>query len=150
MKDDSSNRISVDEHTQLLPVRAHSERDAKRARPRAKTIVMRVLNREHTPAAPSEDQRPRTRGECGEQRPCPFVSCRHHLYLDVSPITGSIKINFPNLEPWELEHSCSLDQADLGSSTEDAIGQVLNLSHTRIGQVCESSLLKLSKVRGLK
>ena len=27
--------------------------------------------------------RPETRGECGTQRPCPWVSCRYHLLLNV-------------------------------------------------------------------
>jgi hypothetical protein len=50
--------------------------------------------------------RPRTRGECRDaERPCPFVACKHHLYLDVNPETGSLKLNFPDLEPWELEDS---------------------------------------------
>ena len=53
--------------------------------------------------------RPRTRGDCaGVPRPCPYVGCRHHLYLDVSA-GGGLTFNFADLEPWELEHSCSLD-----------------------------------------
>jgi hypothetical protein len=28
-------------------------------------------------------------------RPCPYVSCKHHLFLDVSARTGAIKLNFP-------------------------------------------------------
>src|SRR5262249_33319259 len=40
--------------------------------------------------------RPRTRAECKTgPRPCLFVSCKHHLYLDVNPETGSVKLNFP-------------------------------------------------------
>lgn len=148
MTDDSNNRIPL-ELDPALPAGARKALRRLRRRPRPASIRMRELKRESVPIEPNEG-RPRTRGECGEQRPCPFVSCRHHLYLDVSPITGSIKINFPDLEPWELEHSCSLDQADLGWSTQDAVGQVLNLSHARVGQVCDSSLLKLSKVRELK
>src|SRR4029079_6406480 len=48
-------------------------------------------------------QKPKTRAECGVsgERPCPFVSCKHHLYLDVSARTGAIKLNFPDLEVWE-------------------------------------------------
>ncbi len=34
--------------------------------------------------------RPKTRGECASgPRPCPWVSCRHHLYLDVDK-NGSV------------------------------------------------------------
>ena len=43
-----------------------------------------------------------------------FISCKHHLYLDVNPETGSIKLNFPHLEPWEMLESCSLDVAERG------------------------------------
>ena len=44
--------------------------------------------------------RPSSRAECREEmRPCPWVACKHHLYLDINPETGSIKINFPDLEP---------------------------------------------------
>src|SRR5215831_5555094 len=43
-----------------------------------------------------EDSRPKTRAECvNGPRPCQFVSCKHNLYLDVNPETGSIKLNFP-------------------------------------------------------
>src|SRR4029077_6719314 len=32
---------------------------------------------------PQDIERPRPRGDCvGGERPCPFVSCAHHLYLD--------------------------------------------------------------------
>src|SRR5271170_95860 len=51
-----------------------------------------------------EGMRPRTRAECvNGPRPCLFVSCKHNLYLDVNPETGSIKLNFPDKEIWELE-----------------------------------------------
>ena len=54
-----------------------------------------------------------TRAECAEgPRPCPYVSCKHHLYLDVNPETGSIKLNFPDLEVDEMAETCSLDVAD--------------------------------------
>src|SRR5687768_1099494 len=52
-----------------------------------------------------DTQRPRTRAECvSGPRPCLFVSCKHNLYLDVNPETGSIKLNFPDKEIWELQH----------------------------------------------
>jgi len=40
------------------------------------------------------------------------VSCAYHLYLDVNATTGEIKLNFPELEIWELEHCCALDVMD--------------------------------------
>ena len=59
--------------------------------------------------------RPRTRSECANvARPCPYVSCRHHLYLDIQS-NGKLRINHKNREPGELQHSCSLDIADRGA-----------------------------------
>lgn len=35
-------------------------------------------------------------------RPCPFVSCRFHTYLDLHEETGEEQLNFPDLLPEEL------------------------------------------------
>jgi len=91
-------------------------------------------------------ERPRTRGDCKNvPRPCPFVSCVHHLYLDVSARTGAIKLNFPDLEPWELPEtaSCSLDVADRMGVTLEEVGKITNLTRERIRQIEVKSLAKL-------
>jgi hypothetical protein len=83
-----------------------------------------------------EVERPRQRTDCARiPRPCPFVSCRHHLYLDVSPRTGSIKLNFPDLEVEELKHSCSLDVAEAGALGAEELGEVMNLTRERVRQL---------------
>lgn len=65
-------------------------------------------------------QRPRTRGDCvNSMRPCPWVGCRHHLFIDVNQSNGSILFNFFDKEPWELVPSCSLDVADKGGALDD-------------------------------
>ena len=93
---------------------------------------------------PVDIPRPKTRGEClQEQRPCPWVACKHHLYLDVDPSTGSIKLNFPDLEPWELEDTCALDVADRGGVTLEEAGDIMNLTRERIRQVEVRGLLRL-------
>ena len=79
-------------------------------------------------------------------RPCPYVSCKHHLYLDVNPETGSIKLNFPDLEVWEMAETCSLDVADKGGITLEEVGEILNLTRERIRQVEVRGLLKLKMV----
>lgn len=91
-----------------------------------------------------EQQRPKHRSDCrlGE-RPCPYVSCKYHLYLDVNPRTGSIKLNFPGLEVWELTETCALDVADRGGITLEEVGEVLNLTRERIRQVEAKGLEKL-------
>ncbi len=88
--------------------------------------------------------RPRTRAECLDgARPCPFVSCQHHLYLDVSPRTGAIKLNFPDLEVWEMKETCALDVADRGGTTLEEVGAIMNLTRERIRQVEVKGLAKL-------
>ncbi len=120
----------------------------RRMRPRARTIAARRLTsvelHEVASTVAARADRPRTRAECAhEQRPCPWVSCKHHLYLDVNPRTGSIKLNFPDLEPWELEHTCALDVADAGGHTLEEVGDITNLTRERIRQLELRGLLEL-------
>ena len=124
-------------------------RRRRRTRPRSKTIAMKRLTREELRQGalmypPVDEPRPRTRAECKEElRPCPWVACKFHLYLDVNPETGSIKINFPDLEPWDLPHTCSLDIAERGGITLEEVGEIMNLTRERIRQVEVRGLLKL-------
>ena len=91
-----------------------------------------------------EGMRPRTRADCvNGPRPCLFVSCKHNLYLDVNPETGSIKLNFPDKEIWELEHTCALDVAEKGGITLEEVGAIMNLTRERIRQVETRGLAKL-------
>ncbi|MSP91134.1 MAG: DNA-binding protein [Myxococcales bacterium] len=88
--------------------------------------------------------RPRTRSECVDgPRPCPFVACKYHLFLDVNPVTGSIKINFPKKDVWDLEETCSLDIADRGGITLEEVGAIMNLTRERIRQVEVAGLERL-------
>jgi hypothetical protein len=127
-------------------------RQKRRTRMRSKTIAPRRLTKEELrmrdllPVVDDLD-RPKTRGECKEgMRPCPYVSCKHHLYLDVNPETGSIKLNFPDLEVSEMAETCSLDVADRGGITLEEVGEILNLTRERIRQVEVRGLLKLKMV----
>jgi len=91
-----------------------------------------------------ESLRPKTRAECiNGPRPCLFVSCKHNLYLDVNPETGSIKLNFPDKEITELEYTCALDVAEKGGITLEEVGAIMNLTRERIRQVETRGLLKL-------
>lgn len=123
-------------------------------RSRAKTIAMKRLTKEELRIGallyPERSYwRPSARGECANvARPCPYVSCKYHLYIDVNPRTGSIKVNFPDREVWELEHSCALDVAEQGGITLEEVGEILNLTRERIRQVEVRGLLKLKEVGG--
>lgn len=99
-----------------------------------------------------EATRPRTRGDCKDgPRPCPWVSCKYHLYLDVSD-AGAIKLNFPRLAVEELACSCALDVADEGGATLEEIGEMFNLTRERVRQIEVRGLVRLHVVarkRGL-
>jgi hypothetical protein len=93
-------------------------------------------------------EKPTKRDHCAQgARPCPFVSCKHHLYLDVSARTGAIKLNFPDLEVWEMTESCGLDVADRGGTTLEEVGAIMNLTRERIRQVEVRGLAKLEALR---
>jgi hypothetical protein len=112
-----------------------------KGRIRSKTIAGKRLTREERRLAqlivyPDDESRPQTRAECqGVARPCPYVSCAHHLYLDINPTSGAIKLNFPHLEVWEMKETCALDVADRGGITLEEVGEILNLTRERIRQV---------------
>jgi hypothetical protein len=130
-------------------------RRGRRTRPRSRTIAMKRLTKEEIRLGalmypPVDEPRPRTRAECKDMpRPCPFVSCKHHLYLDVNPETGSIKLNFPDLEVWQMKDTCSLDVADRNGITLEEVGEIMNLTRERIRQVEVRGLLKLKMMSPL-
>lgn len=101
-------------------------------------------------AAGSEEPRPRTRADCCDgPRPCPFVGCRYHLYLDVSPI-GSLVLNFPALEPGDLAETCALDIAERGSATLEEIAKALNITRERARQLEARALERLQTSGGAR
>jgi len=88
--------------------------------------------------------RPKTRGDCAEgERPCPYVSCKYNLYVDVNPRTGSVKMNFPDKELWELAETCALDVADRAGITLEEVGVIMNLTRERVRQLEMRGLAKL-------
>lgn len=92
-----------------------------------------------------ETMRPRRRLECfGGPRPCPFVGCKFNLFLDVT-VAGSLKLNFPDLEPDEMPPlgSCALDVAEQGGLTLEQLGAVLNVTRERARQLEEMLVRKL-------
>jgi hypothetical protein len=132
---------------------SREQRRSLRKRPvRGKTIcVKRVPKRELELGRISYPEvaveRPATRAECADgPRPCPFVSCQYHLYLDVLARTGNIKLNFPDLEVWEMSETCALDVADRGGTTLEDVALLMNLTRERIRQIearCRAKLAPL-------
>lgn len=120
---------------------------------RPKTLSRRQMMREQKRRERAGDalevldyDRPANRSECvSEPRPCLYVTCKHHLYLDVNPETGSVKVNFPGKEVWELTETCALDVAERGGITLEEVGEILNLTRERIRQLEVSALGKLKE-----
>ena len=122
-------------------------------RRRATTVSMRRLGkrmlaaerREYPPSMTARYDRPTTRLDClpgglNAERPCPFASCQHHLALDVNERNGNIKLNFPDVEVWEMTETCALDVADEGESTYEEIGALVNLTRERSRQIIDQAL----------
>src|SRR5207248_5186446 len=111
--------------------------EVERPRQRARTMSRKEMARQfrqqmaaggvdpelQTLMAEIEATRPKSRGDCAAgPRPCPYVSCKFNLYVDVNPRTGSVKMNFPDKELWELADTCALDVADRGGITLEEVG----------------------------
>jgi hypothetical protein len=152
---------SAEETAAEGPAAGELDADGKRGRRRSKTMSRKEIARElrrqrafgvidpELDAIRQEMEacRPRSRADCASgPRPCMFISCKHHLYLDVNPSTGSIKLNFPDREVWELNETCALDVADRGGITLEEVGSIMNLTRERIRQVETRGLLKLRAV----
>ena len=149
---DAPSAIACDTRTLTREQRRSRRKRAIRAR----TICVKRVSRREIEFGrelyPDSDvRRPVTRAECGDvPRPCPFVSCKHHLYLDVSLRTGSIKLNFPDLEVWEMTTSCALDVADEGGATLENVGTIMNVTRERVRQLELAALGRLASVRDMR
>lgn len=131
--------------------RSRRKRDVRARTISVKRMTKRELEIGRLLYPETDYYKPRTRSECkGGPRPCPYISCKHHLYVDVSPRTGAIKLNFPDLEVWELNESCALDIADHGGTTLEDVGAIMNLTRERIRQVEVKALAKLEALSDME
>jgi hypothetical protein len=138
------------------PVTREQRRSRRKRAIRARTISVKRMTKRELELGRllypdlAEAERPQTRAECvGGERPCAFVSCQHHLYLDVSARTGAIKLNFPDLDVWEMSETCALDIADRGGTTLEEVGAIMNLTRERIRQVEVKGLARLAALRDM-
>lgn len=99
----------------------------------------------------AEPYRPKTRSQCPTVRPCPYISCRHHLYLEIKD-TGHIKFVFGDLPLEALEHTCSLDVAEAHHDGLElgGVGAYVNLTRERVRQIERDAIEKLKGVLELE
>jgi hypothetical protein len=119
----------------------------------ARNSIATILKKENDKAFAElgEIKKPKTRLDCKNiERPCPWVGCKHHLYLDVHPTRHYIILNFPDIEPWELHPSCTLDIVDeFDGLVLETIGRIMNLTRERARQIEKQGLFKLGKNKTL-
>jgi len=92
--------------------------------------------------------RPATRADClpggrNAARPCPYVTCRYHLLLEVRR-TGSIRFNRKR-DVGQLVETCALDVADRGGQSLRDVGRLIGLSRERVRQIVDGALLRIKR-----
>lgn len=96
--------------------------------------------------------RPRTRAECrNASRPCPWISCRYHLFEEVAPRILKVKVDeLGDVSNKRLigvllrmEYTCVLDWAEKGPNTLEQIGKMFGVTRERIRQIQDRGLKRL-------
>lgn len=110
---------------------------------RRRVLALRVEGFDPEDAPP----RPVRRGDCVDgPRPCPWVSCRHHLAIDVQS-ASSLTLYVPTDEEGNadldvLPETCSLDVADRGEHTLEELGEVLGCTRENVRLRLERGLAR--------
>lgn len=96
------------------------------------------------------DARPKKRADClpggsNEQRPCPWVSCRHHLAIDVRS-DGHVY----ERDGWdEAEFTCTIDAAEETVGMErEQIAKLMGISERREFQIEAQAMRRARPVCG--
>ena len=114
-------------------------------------------------------ERPQTRAECIDgPRPCPWISCRYHLLIDVKPsgaVIANVKepgqyghrtisrhtrrpIDDQNLDDQLLERmetmsdTCALDVAERGGASHKEVGELLGIRKQSVLRIQASAKAK--------
>jgi len=89
---------------------------------------------------------PETRGDCPTARPCPFVTCRHHLLLDIGEDGRLLKArDFDEHDEsvvdvlCEMDETCALDVAGRGGITAREVGVMVGICREEV-QRCISEV----------
>lgn len=144
------------------PAREIHFRERKNQKDPTKANVVRLPVRHDFDPYPEHPHagygRPKTRAEClNMPRPCPYVSCKHHLAIE--RLENGIIHVWPNLEPEQWPASCVLDVVDRCEDIErqdptvalnygltlDEIAPYMNLTHEAVRQIEQKAIEKIIK-----
>lgn len=139
---------TIERAVKFLEPRKNTDRKSERVDEESVEANRRVTEAtlRHLKSQGHRVERPKKRSECPSYRPCPFVSCRHHLYLDVTK-SGSIKFNFGDMDVTELQSTCALDAVEEhGEMTLKDTGNQMGLTRERIRQIQVQAVKKLQEL----
>lgn len=91
---------------------------------------------------------PATRADCPSttDAPCPYVSCRHHLWLvEQRDRAGNPEFGAQGAATFRAStnETCALDVAELGPASFEEIAAMLGVDRTRVRQIEEKAREKL-------
>jgi len=103
-------------------------------------------------------KKPTTRAECVDvPRPCPFVSCRYHLFFDVAKCRHGDRLivrrggrallrwlNGCTMPPVAIE-SCALDVAEDGEHTEQQVASILGIKQQSVHETIQKACKKIKE-----
>ena len=89
-----------------------------------------------TPRWVTERRCPRADGDLS---PCPWIGCRHHLWVEASRSRDKSRRNGRRLDlelcPTQLQQTCAVDVAMLGELTLAAVGNLFGVTRERIRMI---------------
>lgn len=130
---------------------ARTAQRARRRRRRRPSCTRYSPNYPRTPRTPARHWRPATRADCVDgERPCPYVGCKHHLYLEVTPSAGAIMYRHGDRELWELEETCALDVADRGGEDVETVARLCGMAMRTTERTLAAALGKMRRSDALR
>lgn len=103
--------------------------------------------RAQAPAPSSNHWRPTTRGDCVDgPRPCPFVGCRYHIWLEATQFGAIVTQQDGKLQGMHnMRFTCVLDAAEQGPLPVKQIGRLLGVKKERLRQMERVATARLKK-----